>query len=69
MRNLTFVFAPQSAGTDDLNLSIVSNASNSTLLIPLTGTGVTPGILTASAPALNFGNVTVGSNQSLPETL
>ncbi len=63
------VFAPQSAGTDNFNLSITSNASNPTLTVPVTGTAVTPGSLSASAPSLNFGNVQVGNSQTLPETV
>jgi hypothetical protein len=63
------VFAPQSAGTDNFNLSITSNASNPTLTVPVTGTAVTPGSLAASAASLSFGQVTIGSSQTLPETL
>ncbi len=67
--SFAIVFAPQSAGTSTSTLSIASNASNATLTASVTGIGVTPGSLTASAPSLSFGNVQVGSSETLPETL
>jgi Abnormal spindle-like microcephaly-assoc'd, ASPM-SPD-2-Hydin/Cep192 domain 4 len=63
------VFAPQSVGTDNFNLTITSNASNPTLTAPVSGSAVSAGSLTASAPSLSFGSVQVNSSQSLPETL
>ena len=63
------VFAPQSAGANNFNLSITSDASNATLTVPVSGTGATAAALTASAASLSFGKVTVGDSQSLPETL
>jgi hypothetical protein len=63
------IFAPQSAGADNLSLAIASNASNPTLSVPVSGTAVTAGALTPSAPSLSFGSVQMGSNQTLPETL
>ena len=63
------VFAPQSAGTDNFNFSITSNASNPTLTVPVSGSAVTATALTASAASLSFGSVVIGSNQTLPETL
>jgi hypothetical protein len=54
-------FAPQTAGAASGNVSIVSNASNSPLMIPLSGTGTQAG-LTISPTSVNFGNVTVGQN-------
>jgi len=35
-------FAPQSGGSASGNVSIASNASNATLTVPFSGTGVTP---------------------------
>jgi fibronectin type 3 domain-containing protein len=60
--NFTISFQPTAAGTASGNVSISSNAGNSPLSIPLSGTGVAS-ILTLSAnPAsLAFGNVTVGA--------
>ena len=62
-------FAPQSAGSSSGSASITSTASDSNLSIPLSGTGVTQGTLTANPTALAFGNVQVGNNTSLSETL
>jgi len=63
------VFAPQSAGSSSGNMTFSSNASNSALNLPLSGTGVAPGALAASPTSLAFGSVQVGSNTSLSETL
>jgi hypothetical protein len=63
------IFAPPSAGTDNFNLAIASNASNPTLTAPVSGTALTAGGLTPSAPSLSFGSVQTGSSQSLPEIL
>jgi hypothetical protein len=65
--NLTFT--PSAGASASGNLSITSNASNPTVAVPLSGTGVTPGSLTATASSLNFGSVQVGSSQSQWETL
>jgi len=65
----TVKFAPLSAGTVSGNVTITSTASNPTLTIPVTGTGVTQGTLGSNPTSLSFGNVTVGSNQSLSETV
>ncbi len=62
-------FAPQSAGSSSGSVSITSNGSNPNLSIPLSGTGVTQGTLTANPTTLAFGNVQVGNNASLSETL
>ena len=63
------VFAPQSAGAASGSLSLTSNASNPTLNIPLSGTGVAPGTLTANPSSLSYGNVQTGKNQILSETV
>jgi len=63
------VFAPQSAGAANGTLSLTSNASNPTLSISLSGTGVAPGTLSANPSSLSFGNVQVGNNQTLSETV
>ena len=60
---------PASAASLSGNITITSNASNPTLTIPLSGTGVAPGALGSNPTSLSFGNVTVGSNQSLSETI
>jgi len=65
----TVTFTPTTGGSASGTLSISSNASNPTLAVPLAGTGVTPGSLTATATSLSFGNVQVGNSQTLSETL
>jgi hypothetical protein len=65
----TVAFAPASAGTVGGNVTITSNASNPTLTIPLSGTGIAPGALGSNPTSLNFGSVIVGSKQSLSETV
>jgi hypothetical protein len=67
--NFNVKFAPTGAGAVSGNLAIVSDASNSTLNIPLTGTGITPGQITPNPTSLSFGTVAVGSSKSLNETL
>lgn len=62
-------FAPTSSSSVSGNLAITSNASNSSLNVPLSGTGVTLGQLTASPANLGFGSVATGSSSTLAETL
>jgi hypothetical protein len=65
----TATFAPTSAGAVSGSLSVVSNASNSTLNIALSGTGTAAGQLAVSPTSLSFGNVADGSNSSLSSSL
>jgi hypothetical protein len=67
-QSVTFnvIYAPTSAGAGSGTLNIVSNASNSSLSIPLSGTGLAAGSLTATPASVSFGNVTVGKNQTVP---
>ena len=62
-------FAPQSMGSSSGSASIISTASDSNFSIPLFGTGVTQGTLTANPSSLAFGSVQVGSSTNLSETL
>ena len=62
-------FNPQSAGAVSGNITITSTASNPTLTIPLSGTGVSAGTLGSNPTSLPFGSVTVGSKQTLSETV
>ncbi len=62
-------FAPTSAGAASGSVSITSNGSNPSLSIPLSGSGVTQGTLTANPTSLAFGNVQVGNSKNLSETL
>jgi hypothetical protein len=63
------VFTPQSAGNVSGNLVVSSNASNPTLNIPLSGSAIQPGTLTPNPSSINFGNVQVGNNKSVTETI
>jgi Abnormal spindle-like microcephaly-assoc'd, ASPM-SPD-2-Hydin/Protein of unknown function (DUF1573) len=62
-------FTPQSAANASGSVTVTSNATNPTLTIPLSGTGLTPGALGSSPTSLSFGSVTVGSNRSASETV
>jgi hypothetical protein len=62
-------FSPTSAGSSTGTLAITSTASNPALNVPLLGAGVAPGQLTTNPASLAFGNVLVGSSQTLPATL
>jgi hypothetical protein len=62
-------FTPQSASSASGSLTITSNASNPTLTIPVSGTGVALGALGSSPTSLAFGSVRVGNNQALAETV
>jgi hypothetical protein len=64
-------FTPPSPGNYSGSVSIVSDASNPNLSIPLSGTGtpVPQGQLTVSPPTLPFGNVIVGTNAQQTGTL
>jgi hypothetical protein len=62
-------FAPAATGAVTGNVTITSDGANPTLNIPVSATGVAPGTLSANPTSLSFGNVQVGSNASLSETL
>ena len=70
-QSVTFTakFTPTATGTVSGNLAILSDASNSTLNVGLTGTGTAPGQLSVSPTTLSFGNVTVGVGVPLPGSL
>src|ERR1700732_2333146 len=70
-RSVTFTatFTPISAGAASGNLSVASNASNSTLNVALSGAGTSAGQLAVSPPSLSFGNVVVGLSSSLNGSL
>ncbi len=61
-QSVTFnvTFTPPSAGSFSGNVAVISNAQNPTLNIPLSGTAVAAGNLTASPSSINFGNVILG---------
>ena len=66
---LTVTFVPTVAGAVSGNLTVTSNATNPTLTVPASATGVAPGALAANPTSLRFGNVNVGGNGSLSETI
>ena len=63
------VFSPKSSSSVQGNISIISNASNSTVNLALAGSVAPPGQLILSPASLNFGSVPVGKNQSMSATL
>jgi len=65
----TVVFAPKTGGGANGGISVVSNASSSSLTIALSGNGTSAGQLTCGTNTLNFGNVTVGNSKTLTNTL
>ncbi|MGC2196748.1 MAG: choice-of-anchor D domain-containing protein, partial [Terriglobales bacterium] len=67
--SFTATFAPTAAGTATGSIAVASNASNPSLNIPLSGTGVTIGALASNPTSIAFGSVPVGSPQTHPETL
>ncbi|HXY48740.1 MAG TPA: choice-of-anchor D domain-containing protein [Terriglobales bacterium] len=67
--SFSVVFSPVASGAASGTLSISSNATNPTLNLPLSATGVTPGVLTANPPSLAFGGLQAGGSQAQSETL
>src|SRR5205807_5652551 len=67
--SFTVLFTPHSSGSVSGNLAIVSDASNSTLNLSLSGTGATPATLAANPTSLSFGNVASASSKTLSQTL
>src|SRR5207237_1641606 len=57
-------FTPTAGSNSSGSVSIVSNAYDSTLSIPLTGAGASAGILSANPTSNSFGSVQVGSSAS-----
>jgi hypothetical protein len=77
----SITFTPQSSGSDTGSVSIsfttqsgrghhgLVNGTANTLTLSVSGTGATSGQLTTSPATLGFGNVQVGSSQTLAETI
>ena len=65
----TATFNPSAAGAVSGNLAITSTASNPSLSVGLSGTGVTAATLAASPSSIGFGSVQVGNTQSQTERL
>jgi hypothetical protein len=62
-------FTPTSAGPAQGQIAIVSNASNATFNVGLSGTATAPGTLALSPASLSFGTIAVGKTQSMTATL
>ena len=65
----TVTFAPQASGSVSGKVALTSDASNSTLNVPLSGTALAPGSLTPNPASIAFGNVQVGDSQQEAGTL
>jgi hypothetical protein len=65
----TVTFSPKSNGSESGSLSITSTGSNPAVNVPLSGSGLAPGSLVANPSSIDFGNVQVGANKPLYETL
>lgn len=65
----TVTFAPANAGAASGNVSIVSDASDANLSIPLSGTGVAAGALASNPSSFSFGNVQDGNTKQLSGSL
>jgi len=65
----TATFTPAAAGAVAGNVAITSTASNPSLNVGLSGTGVTAATMAASPSSVGFGSVQVGSTQSQTERL
>lgn len=68
-QGFTVIFTPQSAGSVSGNLAIANTGSSPKVNVALSGGPATAGAVTLNPASLNFGNVTVGSSQGLPETV
>src|SRR3984893_1378790 len=66
---ISFVLSPNAAGAFSATVSITSNASNSSALLSLSGTGGANGQLVANPTSESFGTVQIASNQKLSETV
>ena len=62
-------FSASATGTANGALSFSSTATNSSLSVALSGTGVSSGYLTPSPASLNFGSIAVGTKQTQSVTV
>jgi len=67
--SFSVTFVPQAAGAANGNIAFASTASNSSLNLPLSGSGMAPSSLSPIPAGLNFGNVQTGNNQTLAGTV
>jgi hypothetical protein len=66
---LSLAFTPDAVGSFAATVTIASNASDATATISLTGAGIAAGQLASNPSSEAFGNVTVGSQQTVSETI
>lgn len=66
---ISIAYTPSSAGTDTAMVTVSSSAQNAALTISLTATAVAGGQLTVAPKSFAFGNVNVGSTQTLSGSL
>jgi HYDIN/CFA65/VesB-like, Ig-like domain/Cep192 domain 4 len=66
---LSLAFTPNAVGSFSATVTVASNASDSTATISLSGTGIAAGQLASNPSTEAFGSVTVGSQQSISETV
>jgi hypothetical protein len=62
-------FAPKASGSVTGTLTLISDAPNPALAIPLSGVGTAGGQLTVTPSTVKFGDVAVGASKSLAGTL
>jgi hypothetical protein len=67
--SMSVTFAPVSGSSANGNIAITSDASNPNVTISLSGSGVTPGLLTGSPGSINFASVQIGKGQTQSETV
>jgi len=67
--SLSIVFTPTTTGFTKGAITFVSNASNPTLTLAVSGTGDNTPAITATPSSLSFGSQTVGSTSTLPLVL
>ncbi len=66
---LNVTFAPNAAGALSGTLVILSDATNPSLTVPLSGTGLAGGTLTVAPAISDLGSVVVGASKILPAIL
>ena len=67
--SVSVAFAPTTSGWTTGTVAFVSNASNPTLTLTVSGTGVNSPFVTATPSSVSFGSKTVGSTSTLPLVL
>ncbi|MFZ0955739.1 MAG: choice-of-anchor D domain-containing protein [Candidatus Sulfotelmatobacter sp.] len=67
--SVSVVFTPTTSGWTRGTIAFVSNASNPTLTLAVSGTGNNAPPITATPSSLSFGSQTVGSTSTLPVVL